>query len=77
MVNSIKKLLKKIWNIIKGTYFNITNKHQDKADKRLAICNICNKTEILYGVGKICTMCGCVLESKTRVDDEKCEMNKW
>jgi hypothetical protein len=71
------KLLKKFWNIIKGTYFNITKKHQDKADKRLKVCNKCDKVETLHGIGKICTMCGCILESKTRVEDEKCEMNKW
>ena len=70
-------VFKKIWNIIKGTYFNITRKHQDKADERLRICRGCNKTELIKGFGEVCTLCGCILESKTRVEDEKCEMNKW
>lgn len=71
------KLVKKIWNIIKGTYFNITRKHQDAADVRLAICKKCLNSEHVKGFGDICTLCGCILESKTRVEDEKCEMNKW
>jgi hypothetical protein len=70
-------MVKKLWNIIKGTYFNITNKHQDKADKRLIICNKCSHAENVKGFGNICNLCGCILESKTRVEDEKCEMNKW
>ena len=70
-------MVKKLWNIIKGTYFNITKKHQDKADIRLNICNKCSHVENIKGLGNICNMCGCILESKTRVEDEKCEMNKW
>ena len=41
------------------------------------ICKKCNKSEHIKGFGEICTLCGCILESKTRVEDEKCEMNKW
>ena len=70
-------VIKKFWNIIKGTYFNITNKNQKQADVRLSICNKCNHVKNIYGLGNVCDLCGCVLESKTRVDDEKCEMNKW
>ncbi len=70
-------MVKKLWNIIKGTYFNITKKHQDKANERLSICNQCPNTEYIKGLGEICKLCGCVLESKTRVDNERCEMNKW
>lgn len=66
----------KIWNIIKGTYYNITNKKQLLADKRLAICNNCEHKED-FVLGDICNLCGCILDSKTRVLDEKCEMNKW
>ena len=28
-------------------------------------------------IGDICGICGCVLEAKTRVEDEYCELNKW
>lgn len=69
-------MVKKIWNIIKGTYYNITRKKQNLADKRLSICACCEHRED-FKLGDICGLCGCILESKTRVDDEKCEMNKW
>jgi hypothetical protein len=28
-------------------------------------------------LGDICNECGCVLDAKARVIDEKCELNKW
>ena len=28
-------------------------------------------------LGDICDECGCILDSKTRVEDEHCELNKW
>lgn len=28
-------------------------------------------------LGDICGECGCVLEAKARVKDEKCKLNKW
>lgn len=69
-------LINKIENIAKGTYYNITNKHQDLADIRLAICNEC-ENKVPSKFGDICDLCGCILESKSRVEDEHCEMNKW
>lgn len=69
-------MVKKIWNIIKGTYYNITNKKQELANKRLGICNKCKYKED-FPLGDICGLCGCILDSKARVIDEKCEMNKW
>lgn len=43
----------------------------------MEICNRCNsKTRITKNV-YICDLCGCVLDSKTRVKDEKCDLNKW
>lgn len=69
-------IFKKIWNIIKGTYYNITKKEQDLATRRLEICNSCEHRKD-FKLGDMCDLCGCILESKTRVKDEKCEMNKW
>ena len=66
----------KICNIIKGTYYNITNKEQKVANQRLKICNKCNHKKYIGKVG-ICDQCGCILESKTRVKDEHCELGKW
>lgn len=69
-------ILHKILNIIKGTYFNIFRKHQKFASTRLKICNQCSH-KIYIGKISICDECGCVLESKTRVKDEHCELKKW
>lgn len=69
-------MVKKIINIIKGTFYNLFNKKQDLADKRLMICKKCNdKTKTKFGA--VCKHCGCILESKTRVKDEHCDINKW
>lgn len=73
---SMLKLLKKLGKIIKGTYYNLTGKKQDLADSRLAICNKCEH-KITNKLGDICGECGCILNSKTRVKDEHCELNKW
>lgn len=80
----VKKIIKAIFTkpltIIKGTYYNVTNKHEDLVTKRLKICYACKYAEnvpITHGRQNICTLCGCVLESKTRIQDEQCEMNKW
>ena len=70
------KIINKIINIIKGTYFNLFNKHQDKADFRLKICKNCSHKKSIKGI-EICDLCGCILESKTRVEDEHCELDKW
>ena len=69
-------MVKKIINIIKGTYYNIFNKKQDLADKRLNVCNKC-LMRVHTNLGDVCDECGCILDSKTRVEDEHCELNKW
>ena len=71
------KLLNKIRNIIVGTYYNICNKYNELAIKRLAICNTCEEKTHLAKNITICNQCGCILESKARVSDEHCLLNKW
>lgn len=71
------KMVSKIINIIKGWYFNIFNKHEQLAKKRIAVCNKCNSKVHIDILGDICNECGCVLAAKARVEDEKCELNKW
>ena len=70
------KILKKIRNIIIGTYRNIFNKNQDLATIRLNLCNKCNH-RIKFAGQYICDQCGCILESKVRVEDEHCIIDKW
>lgn len=73
---SVLKIIKKMWNIIKGTYYNIFNKKQILADKRLNVCNKCEHKTPTF-LGDACGLCGCILDSKTRVQDEQCELEKW
>ncbi len=67
----------KIKHIILGTLYNIFNKKKDISNPRLKICYKCKDKKYIFLVGYICKHCGCVLKSKTPVEDEKCPMNKW
>jgi len=77
VVGSMIRIIKKIRNIIIGTWNNVFHRNNEIAEKRLKICYACDKCFTLSKNIKICTLCGCVLESKARVDNEKCELNLW
>ena len=49
---------------------------EDMANIRLAICNQCSH-RVNTSLGYACDLCGCILDAKTRVEDEECDMNKW
>lgn len=70
-------IFKKIKNIFLGTWWNITKQKNELAEKRLAICESCEFRKQITKNEYICSCCGCILTSKTRVEDEHCEMNKW
>jgi len=70
------KIFRKIRNIIIGTYRNIFNKNQDLATIRLKYCNKCEHRMLFMGQ-YICDQCGCILESKVRVEDEHCMIDTW
>ncbi len=70
------RVFRKIRNIIIGTYRNIFNKNQDLATIRLKYCNKCEH-RIMFMGQYICDQCGCILESKVRVEDEHCMIDKW
>ena len=72
----VNKILIKIWHIIIGTYRNVFNKKQDLATLRLQYCNECEH-RIMFMGQYICDQCGCILESKVRVEDEHCIIDKW
>ena len=72
----VNRILIKIWHIIIGTYRNIFNKKQDLATLRLKYCNKCEH-RIMFMGQYICDQCGCILESKVRVEDEHCIIDKW
>lgn len=68
--------LKKLKNIFLGTYRNIFNEKEDLAKQRYKICITCSHNKFYKGFA-ICDLCGCILNSKIRVDDEICPENKW
>ena len=70
-------VIQKIINIFKGWYYRLFNKNEKLAKKRISICNKCKSKVRIELIGDICDECGCVLEAKARVKDEKCELNKW
>lgn len=76
VIKWIKAIFTKPLVILKSIYYNIFNKHEDLATKRLKICQTC-PYRISSKFGYICDSCGCILENKVRVEDEVCDMNKW
>lgn len=66
----------KLWNIILGTWRNITGYKTEETKRRLSICKSCEH-KIRFMKSDICDMCGCILKSKTAVENEKCNLNKW
>ena len=70
-------MVRKIINIFKGWYYKAFNKNEQLARKRIAICKKCKSLVHIDMLGDICNECGCILDAKARVIDEKCELNKW
>lgn len=68
------------WKVVKhiaiGWFNKITNKEEELAQKRLKICKKCSDKEVILNQ-EICGICGCVLDAKARVKDEKCLKGKW
>lgn len=77
VIKWIKGFIHKPIIILKSIYYRILNKHYDISKDRLKICKKCPKREIIKYVGDICGECGCILDNKTRIKDEKCELGKW
>lgn len=72
----IKAIFIKPLTILKSIYFNIFGINQDLATKRLKICDTCSH-KLQTSVGEVCDECGCILENKTRIEDEHCDLCKW
>ena len=77
----VRKIFKAIFTkpiaILKSIYFNIFDKHEDLAKLRLEICNRCDQRVNMKFIGDVCGECGCILENKTRMRDEHCDLCKW
>lgn len=63
-------------NIIKGNWFRLTDKNDTLYYNRYKACMHCNEKE-KTPIGIVCGLCGCPLNSKLRVKEETCELNKW
>lgn len=64
-------------HIIKGNYNRLLHKKQSLFSSRYAICSKCSNRETYPPIGEMCGICGCPLQSKLRVKDETCALNKW
>ena len=70
------KILLKIKNIIVGNWRNLTGYISDETKRRRQICKSCEHN-IKFSGARICDLCGCIINSKTTIESEKCLMNKW
>jgi len=67
-------MVKKLFNILIGTWRNLIGYDRDYIRKRRKICKSCEHNIKFMGT-RICDKCGCVIKSKTAVENEQC--NKW
>lgn len=77
LIKWIKGFLKKPFIIIKGNFYRIINSNKFLYLSRYyGHCSKC-----IYNtdtrIGEVCDICGCPLQSKLRLKEEKCEINKW
>ena len=78
-----------MFNIIKGHINEVLKKEQDLYLYRIEICkecplyaktkigHLCDKAKSVNKDGKMIHGCGCRLDAKARLFDEKCILNKW
>lgn len=63
-------------NIIKGNWFRFNKQNNILYTDRYKHCKFCKELENTP-IGEVCGLCGCPLDSKLRVAEEKCELNNW
>ena len=66
----------KLRNIIIGNWRNLTGYTSDETKRRRQICKSCEH-HIKFVNTRICELCGCIIKSKTAVEQEKCLNGKW
>lgn len=64
--------MNKLYRIIMGWWYFLTNQKNEVAQKRLSIC-----VECPYMQSGVCGKCGCVLQAKARIEEEECPDNRW
>lgn len=72
-MSGIKDIIKSWW-----TSFNPTEEQSKEAQRRLEICNSCEKRQESVVFGYVCGQCGCPLGKKIfSSDNQPCPLNKW
>lgn len=77
VIKWIVAIFKHPLRILKSIYYKLTNKEEEMSKDRLKICDKCREKQNIKIIGDVCGICGCILDNKTRLFNEKCEMNKW
>lgn len=76
VIDRIKYWAKKVRNIIIGWSLKLFGLEADLANIRLTICETC-PSRVKTSLGDACGECGCILDAKARVEDEKCDLDRW
>lgn len=76
MVKKLNQYIEKIRNIVIGWSLKIFGLEDDLANRRWVYCQTCPKKQNTK-LGDVCTMCGCVIDAKVRVEDEHCDLGRW
>ena len=72
-MSGIKDIIKSWW-----TSFGPTEEQSIEAERRLEICNGCEKRQESIVFGYVCGQCGCPLGKKIFSEVEQpCPLNKW
>ena len=72
----MKNFILKIKNIIIGHLYNLFNINNKLYTSRYTYCKDCIYKEKILGIN-YCSLCGCLLKDKLRVEDEHCLNGKW
>lgn len=68
---------RKLPNIIKGNFNRLFGRKDSLFRKRMEKCSRCQEAELVGGLGIICGICGCPLESKLRDPGSECGKGLW
>lgn len=72
----IRKMVRKIKNIIVGWYRKLTGRKSNFAENRIKICKRCSHREEFAGM-EFCSLCFCEIYAKSEVEDEICLDGRW
>jgi hypothetical protein len=69
----ITRAARQVGHIVKGFGYLAGGINNELSAERMKICKAC--PELRNGLS--CNICGCVVEAKTRLNDESCPIGKW